>query len=316
MCRIAVCICTFERTKGLRELLRGLDAQRLVSLSKADIRVVIVDNSATTSAQMVFDEYEKSGRFSSTFVHDPRRGLSNVRNRAVEHVLEVGADYLAFIDDDEVPTPDWIEHLVAEARRTAAAAVVGPVAPIFEVPPPSWAVFQGFYAKAPAMRDGHVTDGYTSNCLVSCRVLDEKALRFDPRFNATGGEDTWFFKCLLDAGGTIAFAERAVVMEYVPPARMTPGWLLKRWYRTGSVEAALCPFEPSSSKGRLINVLKGSTRLVGGVSMFFVALALSPWCPSGAVFARCYTICRGLGLLTSVVGVVYREYTANDYRRI
>jgi succinoglycan biosynthesis protein ExoM len=315
MCRIAVCICTFERTKGLQELLRGLDVQRLVSLSETDIRVVIVDNSAAASAQMVFDEYEKSGRFSSAFVHDPQRGLSNVRNRAVEHVLKVDVDYLAFIDDDEVPTPDWIEQLVAKARRTAAAAVVGPVAPIFEEPPPAWAVSHGFYAKAPAMRDGRLTDGYTSNCLVSCRVLDEKALRFDPRFNATGGEDTWFFKCLLDAGETIAFAEHAGVMEYVPPARMKPAWLLKRWYRTGAVEAALCPFDPLSSKGRIVNVLKGSTRLVCGVLMFFVALALSPWRPAGAVLARCYTICRGLGLLTSVVGVAYREYMADDYRR-
>jgi succinoglycan biosynthesis protein ExoM len=314
MAKIAICICTFERPDGLRSLLHALDVQRLCAFSTNDIQIIVVDNSASASAAPVFLEYSRVGRFPTTFVHEKNKGLSNARNAAIESALALKVAFFAFLDDDEIPLPDWIENLLATAVRTAAAAVIGPVLPIFEEPPPAWATASGFYAKVLPTRNGYIEDGHTANCLVSCAAVDVLKLRFDLRFNETGGEDTWFFKRLREGGGRIAWAEGAIVMELISKQRMTRGWMLRRWYRTGAIEAALCSVEPSSHKGKLVNLFKGMSRIGGGVLLIVGASMLRPFGYPGSIFARCYTVCRGAGLLMSVIGKEYKEYSASGYR--
>ncbi len=314
MDKIAICICTFERLDGLRCLLRAIDVQRLRTLSTKDIQIIVVDNSPSASATPIFLEYSKTGRFAATFLHEKSKGLSNARNAAIERALALEIAFFAFVDDDEIPLPDWIENLLAKALKTGGAAVVGPVFPIFEEPPPAWAAASGFYSKFLSSRDGYVEDGYTANCLVSCAAVETRKLQFDLRFNQTGGEDTWFFKCLIRAGERIAWAEEAIVMEMIPKQRMTRGWLLKRWYRTGATEAALSKLEPSSYRGKLANLLRGLSRIVGGSLLIIQALIMRPFRESGSIVAECYTLCRGVGILMSIIGKEYKEYTASDYR--
>jgi succinoglycan biosynthesis protein ExoM len=312
--KVAVCICTFERPTGLRALLHALDVQRLCTLSTNDIQLIIVDNSASASAAPIFFEYLRAGKFPATFLHEKSKGLSNARNAAIESASALGIAFIAFVDDDEIPLPDWIENLLAKAEKTGAAAVVGPVLPIFEEPPQAWAAASGFFAKVLPSRNGYLEDGHTANCLVSWAVVRGERLRFDPRFNETGGEDTLFFKSLRGAGERIAWAEDAIVMELVPKQRMTRGWLLRRWYRTGAIEAALCGVEPSSRKGKLINLLKGMSRVGGGVLLIAGAAMLWPFRHPGSILAQCYTLCRGAGLLMSIIGKEYKEYSASGYR--
>jgi glycosyltransferase involved in cell wall biosynthesis len=51
------------------------------------------------------------------YVHEPRRGIAQARNAAMAKALEIGADWLAMIDDDEVADPDCHERLVWSTRR-------------------------------------------------------------------------------------------------------------------------------------------------------------------------------------------------------
>jgi glycosyltransferase involved in cell wall biosynthesis len=312
---VAVCICTFERTDGLRTLLQAIDELRLSTLSGREILLIIVDNSSAGTAEGVFRDYSKHGRFRAQFVHEGRKGLSNARNAALHKALAARATYIAFIDDDEIPAPDWLESLVATALETRANAVVGPVIPIFEKPPPAWAVACGFYAKRPALGDGFVDDGYTANCLFSSAAIKTHNLRFDSRFNETGGEDTMFFRRLIEAQERIGWADGACVMEFVPERRMAKMWLLKRWYRTGAVEAAVGIIDSSSCKGKLFNALRGLARLGGGLVLVAMSLALRPFRRPGSVLARCYTVCRGAGMLMSVLGKEYAEYSIVNYRK-
>jgi succinoglycan biosynthesis protein ExoM len=314
MAKVAICICTFERPDGLRNVLDALDAQRLSILSRNDLRVIVVDNSESGSAEAVFLGYSRAGRFFSTFVHEKNKGLSNARNAAIESALALKVDFIGFADDDEIPHPDWIENLLTKAGETHAAAVVGPVYPLFSAPPPAWAIAFGFYSMVQSSRDGFVDVGLTGNCLVSCTTVNSLNLRFDLRFNETGGEDTWFFNQLRSAGERIAWAQNAVVMEHIPRHRMTRRWLLQRWYRTGATEAALCNRGPSSYRGRFVNLVKGLARIGGGTLLIVQALMLRPFRESGSIFARCYTLCRGAGLLMSIIGKEHKEYSAPGYR--
>ncbi len=135
--RLCLCICTCERPAGLAQLLTAIDRQRLGGRADAALRILVVDNGRSDAAIPVVEAYRAEGRFPITYAREPVRGLAAVRNRSLDAAATLGADWIALIDDDEVPDPDWLRSLLDTARRTGVAACVGPVVPLFErVPRP------------------------------------------------------------------------------------------------------------------------------------------------------------------------------------
>lgn len=64
-------------------------------------------------------------------------GLSNARNEAVR---AAGADVVAFLDDDAIPDPEWLEHLASHWRSAPRemAVIGGAIDPLWVDPPPDW----------------------------------------------------------------------------------------------------------------------------------------------------------------------------------
>jgi glycosyltransferase involved in cell wall biosynthesis len=304
---LAVCICTHDRPDGLRALLDALDRQRFIELPESRINVIVVDNSAAATARQTCAVYAASGRFPVTFVHEPRRGVAFARNAAIVAALDCGMSHLAFIDDDERPHPTWLQALARRLQRTGAAAAVGPVYPIFEVPPPRWLPVEA-YAVNPSTQDGFVRDGHTGNSIIDLSVVGSESIWFDHRFNATGGEDTIFFRRLRQKRKLIAWAHDAVIEEFVPRQRMSLRWLFLRWYRTGAIEAHLGRWDPDSLKGKLVNTVRGFARLAVGILRVAGSALVAGWRKPDRCFASFYTLCRGAGLLASVLGRGYEEY--------
>ncbi|MCJ2094660.1 glycosyltransferase, partial [Methylobacterium sp. J-072] len=227
--RLCICICTCERPAGLALLLRAIDRQRLGSLADSALRILVVDNGRSDAAIPVVEAYRNEGRFPITYAREPVRGLAAVRNRSLAAAHALGADWIALIDDDEVPDPDWLRSLLDTALRVGVPACVGPVVPLFDRVPPAWATAGGFFAKTLPVRNGLVADAYTANALLDLRVVTALGLSFDMRFNTMGGEDTFFFHALLRAGHKIAWAPDAIVYDSIPAHRMRVRWLLARW---------------------------------------------------------------------------------------
>ena len=310
---IAVCVCTYNRPDGLKALLAGLDRQRLGTLLDEQVEIVVIDNSMTGDAATLWAAAGRKPRFAVTFKHEPRKGLAFARNAALAAALQPAVTHIAFIDDDELPSPDWLVSLLATVETKKTAAAIGPVLPVFATPPPFWLPVLA-YGDLREPRDGLVSDGYTCNAIISRSAIDALSLSFDARFNDTGGEDTMFFKRLTDGGGKIAWAESAVVYAPIPEHRMRARWLWRRWYRTGDIEASLGRYNAASLTGKLYNLVRGLARLgAGGLRVAKAALCDS-WRKPGAFVASFYTLCRGAGLIASVGGVRYKEYVAPDYR--
>jgi len=313
MHKIAICVCTFNRPTSLRALLESMAGQRFVRLRDEQVHVIVIDNSQEGSAASNCGDLLVRERFAINFVHEPQQGLCSARNRALTAAHAACASHIAFIDDDELPHPAWLESLFVALTDTDAAAAIGPVIPLFEGQPPIWLPPQAYQDRRPP-REGYVDDGYTCNTILTLSVIESNSLRFDERFNATGGEDTYFFKQLLEAGANIVWAEQAIVYSLVPRHRMTARWLWRRWYRTGDIEAHLGKFLPSTAKGRFFNLARGTARiLVGGVRIVGTAL-FKTWRKPDAVVASFYTACRGAGLIASALGYRYREYEQTTYR--
>ena len=222
---IDICICTFRRPY-LAETLKSVAN---LEIENARVRVIISDNDATPSARALVDEIAQKFPFPITYLHSPAANISIARNACLDAVT---ADYLAFIDDDEVVSTLWLRQLLETAEDTSADAVLGPVKAIYAPTSPSWMVKGDFHSTAPVVVDGAIRTGYTCNVLMRW-AFPIKALRFDLALGKSGGEDTDFFYRLSDLGGTIAQSPSAVVYEPVPESRARMDWLVNRRLRAG-----------------------------------------------------------------------------------
>ena len=118
--RIAICIPTYKRPDGLRRLLAALALQEIPA--GCEVRIVVVDNEGALQTKQICEE-SASDLMVVPLIYccERRRGISQVRNKAVEEARQV-ADFLVFIDDDEVPfgqvvrAPDCLSGKVRRRR--------------------------------------------------------------------------------------------------------------------------------------------------------------------------------------------------------
>jgi glycosyltransferase involved in cell wall biosynthesis len=133
-------VCTIQRPEMLAKCLRSLAAQK--NLGDFDFSVLVVDNDATPSSARVVEAVASSCPFPIYYYHEPRRGIPMARNRVLESASAIGADWLAFFDDDQRAFPDTVEKLLFVAKRDNADAVAA--GKIFAIPEP-----QPFWLVAP-----------------------------------------------------------------------------------------------------------------------------------------------------------------------
>ena len=241
------------------------------------------------------------------YVAEPQRGIARARNRAVAACGD--ADFVAFVDDDELPEPDWLVSLSAVQAAARADVVVGRVEPAFDAPPPAW-VLAGRYFERPRHATGQRMDwGITGNVLISRAVLDRYTPPFDERYNLSGGEDTHFFMRARDDGALIVSADDAVVFERIPPERTRWHWIMRREYRRGNT-LSLCmrDLHPGLDR-RARRIGQGLLRIVQGLLL----LAGAPFRRGFDLAPGIHRMCFGFGLLTGLFGYRYEQYEHERY---
>lgn len=306
--RVALCAATFRRPEGLAQLLSAWAALEPPDDSAVELCGIIVDNSPDGARAQVLEAAARLA-WPLHYVPEPRRGISFARNRILDAAVELDCDFVACLDDDEVPDRGWLAALLAAQRRSGAAAVQGEVRTVFPAGAPDWLVSSGFYDMHVFANGAELDDAHTGNILIDLRRLTALGLRFDPSFALTGGEDTMLFRDLLDAGERIVYAADAVAYETVPASRTRLSWLLRRWYRTGNIEAALyLRGRRRAFWRRPANLLRGLVRIAAGGGLFLANLAVLGFGRKDRIVRPLYTFCRGCGILSSTLGWNYSEY--------
>jgi len=219
---IQVCLLTYKRPELLHQTLRSLRDQRIADPC-ITMHLLVVDNDAAGSGRATFDAALAGSTIPARYVCEPRRGIGNARNRALSE--SDGMDYIAFLDDDEVATPEWLYHLYQTLYRQHADIATGPVTPYF-VAAPAWIVRGGFF-RMPKRATGSPIDFVATNNVLF-RAQLAHSYKFDSRFDATGGEDTHFFMRLRKDGMRLVWSQEAEVIETVPADRTRVGWMLRR----------------------------------------------------------------------------------------
>jgi succinoglycan biosynthesis protein ExoM len=222
-----VCIATHKRHLGLERLLDSLTSQKAAS----PFEVVVVDNDQEKSGQKVAFRFRD--KLPLTYLVEPVRGIARTRNRAVAISR---SPFLAFIDDDEWATPQWLTALECGQKRSAADVVIGRVEIEFD-PNVSELVRRCGLFDSNLPRDGAVVPPHhtrTSNAFVRREALPDREKPFSTRFDLTGGEDVDLFRRMIELGARVVASTKAVVFEYRPVSRANVLWIFRRAMRNGA----------------------------------------------------------------------------------
>jgi succinoglycan biosynthesis protein ExoM len=212
---ISVCICTYKRPELLRLLLLKLREQ--ITDGAFSYSVVVADNDSEETARKVVEEFSGSESLPVFYYTEPRKNIALVRNKAVGNAA---GDYLAFIDDDELPENLWLSTLLVTLEKYGVDAVLAPVRPRFEHEPPAW-VTKGRFFDRPEYatgRDLKSGECRTGNVLIRKKSLECLETPFDERFGS-GSEDVDFFRRLMAHGKKAIWCNEAPAYELIPPQR-------------------------------------------------------------------------------------------------
>jgi succinoglycan biosynthesis protein ExoM len=299
--RFVVAMLTCRRPDDLPAALPRLVAA--ASGSAATATVLIVDNDPEASAMPLAAEAPDIVRF----VHEPTPGIAAARNRALDESGD--ADLLVFIDDDERPEPGWLDLLVATWRRCRPAAVVGPVVSTFPSEPEPFIVEGGFFRRRRLPTGTEVDVAATNNLLLDLEQVRRLGVRFDTTLGTAGGSDTLFTRTLHRRGGRLVWCDEAVVVDVVPPSRLTRAWVLRRALRTGNSTSRIGLLLETSPASRTLLRLRltvqGSARMVGGTLRVVLGVVVRSL-RQRANGAR--TLARGVGMTAGAWGWTYDEY--------
>jgi succinoglycan biosynthesis protein ExoM len=297
---IAICVATFNRPRLLEKLLTGIAELRFPKAGIPEITVIVVDNDASGAAKDVCRRAALP--WCLQYVLEPKRGIAEARNRALKEIGD--ADFLAFIDDDEVPGTLWLDELLSAQSKFRANVVTGPVYPSFTEDVPEWIRGADFFT-----RPGHLTGDYlaycsTNNALVARNVFDQVG-GFDDRFQFTGGEDLHFFARVRLAGFNIVWSQEAVVIETVSSDRANLGSLLRRAYTGGNSYTLVESSLDGRAYPRLVRFFKACARILQGSLNACTSLVTGR---AVAAVRALRGVCSGLGMLTGLSGLRNEAY--------
>jgi len=216
---LTVAVCTRDRTQTLDHTLASLEKQ-----TYDNFEVIVVDNAPADDAT---ERLVRSSYPHVRYIHEPRKGLNNARNRAI---AEARGDIIAFIDVDAIADAHWVQTIGAAFDSHDVMCVTGLVAPA-QLDTPGQELFERYgYSKSfyrltfslsspPPACPGFPYNGYLGTGCNSAfrRAVFAHVGGFDPGLDmgtpVPGGGDHDMFARVIRAGHTLVYDPRPVVFH-------------------------------------------------------------------------------------------------------
>jgi GT2 family glycosyltransferase len=196
---VSVVVCTHNGARSIGECLAGI-----AELRYPRVETIVVDDGSTDGTAAIASEFDV--RVIST----ANQGLSASRNVGL---AAAHGEFVAFLDDDAYPDPDWLQYLVEEFRLTRHAAVGGP-----NLPPSQDGRVAMCVANAPGapvhvlLSDSEAE--HLPGCNMAFRRTDLLAIGgFDTQFRVAGDDVDVCWR-LTGRGRTLGFHPAAVVWHH------------------------------------------------------------------------------------------------------
>jgi len=250
----------------LKKLLSNLTRQETGGLF--DYSIVIIDNDQKGTARDLVETMQKDIGLEIQYDIEPERSIPAARNRCL--ALAWG-NYIAIIDDDEFPPPDWLITLYRAIHTFDVDGALGPVIPFFEQKPPSWLI-KGRFCERPVYRTGTILEWHqtrTGNVLLKKKVFDEHNLNFDLKWK-TSGSDRAFFKKAMELGYRFIAVAEAPVYEIVPPERWRKSYYVRR-----SLVHGYSTYRNSIKGTPLIKQIMTAVKSITAIFLYTIALPVA-----------------------------------------
>jgi len=239
---ISVVVCSYDRLQYVQRCLEALTRQ---SVGYNGFEIILVDNGSPPAVAAEMRRIIEAIP-NARLVRLEAAGISLARNAGAR---AASGDYVAYIDDDAMAMPDWIEqiqHVLAE-HGCRPVVLGGKVLPIWESPLPDWwpASLRGVLSIIEHDGAGEYrTDAlpaslapYGVNMILRRDTMLEHG-GFDEALGRHGlvllsDEDVQLAWRLQDAGLSTIYDSRVVVRHSIQAKRLTPEWLITRLYWQG-----------------------------------------------------------------------------------
>jgi len=173
------------------------------------------------------------------YLVEPRPGVSRARNLGT---AEAAGKLVAFLDDDSVASPEWLEALVGAASAPGVVAVAGRIALRWPCARPPWVTgLEGFYGSLDFGRE-RLELRYPRFPYASNMAADRTSLLslggFPPGLGRRGksllsNEEDGLFRRAADHGWLVVYEPRALVYHWVHVERLSRRWLVRRGFVQG-----------------------------------------------------------------------------------
>jgi succinoglycan biosynthesis protein ExoM len=292
--KILICIPTCRRPEGLLRLLQALSEQSGIDECRWAVEICVIDNDPQGSALPLVAPLQSGFRFCLHYELEPRPGVSFARNRAIK-IANRSAEWIAFIDDDEVPCRDWLAELLVVRDQYSALIVCGPVLSYSSQNKFAWLLRSWVFQRSRHNSGAKLRGGNTGNVLIHRQVWDTIG-DFENKFALTGGEDTHFFRRALSSGFEMRWADHAEVVEWIATDRLSVLWTIRRAFRGGAISAHVqFDLHGATLGNRTVEALKGMARIAAHTSL----LPISALAGTSRLVSRLQRISRGAGLLVA-----------------
>jgi len=304
MNQLVIGIPTYKRPAMLEKLILSIYASHINQNLISSIYIVVVDNDAERTAESAISQLKKKcvQPFELHYFNYPKKGLTHVRNEIIKQSLSFNPDYIAFVDDDEYVTENWLNELVKTMIDMNADIVLGPNLPVFEKEVPKY--LSRWFDVHNFENNKRMQIVESNNLLIKSKFLIDYNLRFDSRFDQTGGEDTFFGVQAIQEGARIFWSHDAIVYETIPEKRATLKWLMRRIYRSASTFTYILKLRKS-----YIMLIRKFLISIFYLGFGICSLVFLPFSTKHK-YLGLIKISEALGGFAGIINIRYKEYAA------
>jgi glycosyltransferase involved in cell wall biosynthesis len=253
--RITAVICTLNRAAYLSKAVQSLVDQ---TLPKDKYEIIVVDNGSTDNTKAVVKGFRCDNL---RCVYEPVLGLSQARNTGWENA---GGEYVAYMDDDAVACPEWLERIVEDFEniKPRPGSVGGRITLIWEAQRPGWLPNE---LELPL---GHIEWGDAARFLTSeeeflgggnvayPREVLETCGGFSTMLGRKGNNllsnDELLVKKYLQKNSLGSYYDPQVwVQHHAPPGRLSKHWFYRRYFWQGISAEIMHYIEDDFAAGRV-----------------------------------------------------------------
>ena len=233
---VSIIVPTFRRPKGLKNALESLKWQ---NSGDKPLELIVADNDPDGSAKLYVNEFAGRCEFPVIYIHASEPGVANARNEALKAAR---GRYLAFLDDDQLASENWLEELLSVMQDHGAGLAFCPTyarsGVTLKFKPQCLEFFTRDINKT---TPGPVDDFFgCGNSLLDLRNCDLPSPPFSPKTNETGGEDDLLFSQLKAQGSIIVWTAKTFAREDVCDWRMSHKYIRVRSFAYGQGPSRIC----------------------------------------------------------------------------